>query len=144
MEMYKVTGRMINTKFHGDRGQGRCDKGTSGTSPELPVWKQGDGHLAVHYIALNVLDILDRFSWTCKIIQNNSFKGKLPTCSPTLICVLGLLPFSTAEKEKVRNHKGNQLWILIERTDAEAETPVFWLSDVNSWLIGKVPDAGKG
>ena len=57
MEMYKVTGRMINTKFHGDRGQGRCDKGTSGTSPELPVWKQGDGHLAVNYIALNVLDI---------------------------------------------------------------------------------------
>jgi len=41
------------------------------------------------------------------------------------------------------NFKGNQLWILIGRTDAEAETPVFWLSNVNSWLIGKVPDAGK-
>ena len=41
------------------------------------------------------------------------------------------------------NLKGNQLRILIGRTDAEAETPVFWSSDVNSWLIGKVPDAGK-
>ena len=29
------------------------------------------------------------------------------------------------------------------RTDAEAETPVFWSSDANRRLIGKVPDAGK-
>ena len=29
------------------------------------------------------------------------------------------------------------------RTDAEAEAPVFWSSDVNSWFIGKVPDAGE-
>ena len=29
------------------------------------------------------------------------------------------------------------------RTDAEAETPVFWSPDVDSGLIGKVPDAGK-
>ena len=39
--------------------------------------------------------------------------------------------------------KGNQPWILIERTDAEAEAPVFWSSNVNSQLIRKVPDAGK-
>ena len=42
------------------------------------------------------------------------------------------------------NLKGNQPWILIGRTDAEIETPVFWSSNVNNWLIGKVPDAGKG
>ena len=41
------------------------------------------------------------------------------------------------------NLKGDQLWIFTRRTDAEAETPVFWSSDVNSWLTGKVPDAGK-
>ena len=41
------------------------------------------------------------------------------------------------------NIKGNQLWIFLGRTYAEAETPVFWSSDVNSWLIGKVPDARK-
>ena len=39
--------------------------------------------------------------------------------------------------------KGNQPWILIGRTDTEAETPVFWSSDANNWLFGKVPDAGK-
>ena len=39
--------------------------------------------------------------------------------------------------------KGNQLCILTERTDAEAETPVVWPPNGNSWLIGKVLDAGK-
>ena len=39
--------------------------------------------------------------------------------------------------------KGNQSWILIGRTDAEAETPILWPSDVKNWLIGKDPDAGK-
>ena len=41
------------------------------------------------------------------------------------------------------NLKRNQPWILIGRTDAEAETPMFWLSDANRGLIGKVPDARK-
>ena len=39
--------------------------------------------------------------------------------------------------------KGNQSWIFIGRTDAEAETPIVWPPDVNSWLTGKDPDTGK-
>ena len=39
--------------------------------------------------------------------------------------------------------KGTQSWIFIGRTDAEAETPILWLSDVKNWLTGKAPDAGK-
>ena len=39
--------------------------------------------------------------------------------------------------------KGDQSWIFIGRTDAEAETPILWLPYVKSWLIGKDPDAGK-
>ena len=39
--------------------------------------------------------------------------------------------------------KGNQFWILIGRTDAEAETPILWPPDVKNWLIWKDPDAGK-
>ena len=35
------------------------------------------------------------------------------------------------------NPKGNQPWIFIERTDAEAETPILWLPDVKNWLTGK-------
>lgn len=53
---------MINTKFHGDTEQGRCNKGGSpGTSPELQSGSKAMGAV-VQYIALNVLDILDRFS----------------------------------------------------------------------------------
>ena len=39
--------------------------------------------------------------------------------------------------------KGNQSWIFIGRTDADTETPIFWLSDAKKWLIGKDSDAGK-
>ena len=39
--------------------------------------------------------------------------------------------------------KGNQSWIFIGRTDAEAEAPILWPPDVKKWLIGKDPDAGK-
>ena len=41
------------------------------------------------------------------------------------------------------NPKGNQLWIFIGRTDAEAEAPTLWPPDEKSQLIGKDPDAGK-
>jgi len=51
-------------------------------------------------------------------------------------------PLNCKEIQPV-NLKGNQPWILIGRTDAEAEAPIVWLFDVNSQLIGKDPDAGK-
>ena len=38
--------------------------------------------------------------------------------------------------------KGDQSWVFIGRTDAEAETPILW-PDVKNRLIGKDPDAGK-
>ena len=39
--------------------------------------------------------------------------------------------------------KGNQAWIFIGRTDAEAETPILWPLNEKNWLIWKDPDAGK-
>ena len=39
--------------------------------------------------------------------------------------------------------KGNQLWIFIGRTGAEAEVPILWPPDVRSQPTGKDPDAGK-
>ena len=41
------------------------------------------------------------------------------------------------------NPKRNQSWIVIERTDAEAEAPILWPPDAKSQFIRKVPDAGK-
>ena len=39
--------------------------------------------------------------------------------------------------------KGDQFWVFIGRTDAEAETPILWPPDMKSWLIWKDPDAGR-
>ena len=41
------------------------------------------------------------------------------------------------------NPKGNQPWIFIGRTDAEAEAPVLWPPDAKNWLTGKDPDVGE-
>ena len=39
--------------------------------------------------------------------------------------------------------KGNQSWIFIGSTDAEAEVPLLWPPDAKNWLIWKCPDMGK-
>ena len=39
--------------------------------------------------------------------------------------------------------EGDQSWIFIGMTDAEAEIPIFWPPDAKNWLIWKDPDAGK-
>ena len=77
-----------------------------------------------------------------KSINYNSVFVKLP-----FICT------HTRRKDSGRKHsnaniyrrqpEGNQPWIFIERTDAEAEAPILWPPDVKSQLTGKDPDAGK-
>ena len=51
-------------------------------------------------------------------------------------------PLGSKEIQPV-HPKGNQSWIFIGRTDAEAESPILWPPDAESWLIGKDPDAGQ-
>ena len=51
-------------------------------------------------------------------------------------------PLDSQEIKPV-NPKGNQSWIFIGRTDAEAETPILWPLDAKNWLLGKDPDSGK-
>ena len=69
--------------------------------------------------------------------------------APNIRCLqtveLEKTPESPLDSKEIKpvDLKGNQPWILLGRTDAEAEAPVLWSSDVNSWLIGKIPDAGK-
>ena len=46
-------------------------------------------------------------------------------------------------KIKPDNPKGNQSWVFIGRTDAEAQIPILWPSDAKNWLVWKDPDAGK-
>ena len=74
-------------------------------------------------------------SWTLKKAENWCFwtvvLGK--TLESPLDCK-DIYPF---------NLKGNQSWIYIGRTDAEAEIPTLWPPDAKNRLIGKDPDAGK-
>ena len=53
-----------------------------------------------------------------------------------------LSPLDCKEIQPV-HPKGDQSWVFIGRTDAEAKTPILWPSDAKSWLIWKHPDAGK-
>ena len=51
-------------------------------------------------------------------------------------------PLDSKEIQPV-HPKGNQSWIVIGTTDAEAEAPILWPSTAKNWLIGKDTDAGK-
>ena len=57
--------------------------------------------------------------------------------------VLEKTPESPLDCKEIKsvNPKGNQSWIFIGRTDAEAEIPIVWPPDGKNWLIGK--DSGK-
>ena len=59
--------------------------------------------------------------------------------------MLGKTLESPLDSEEIKpvHPKGNQSWIFIGRTDAEAETPILWPPDAKNWLIGKDPDAGN-
>ena len=62
-----------------------------------------------------------------------------------LICGVGEdseSPLDCKEMQPV-HPKGNQSWIFIGRTDAQAETPILAPPDTKNWLIGNDPDAGK-
>ena len=70
------------------------------------------------------------------------FRGPKNWCLRSVVLEKTLeSPFDS--KTKLVNLKGNQPWIFIGRTHAEAEALKFWSPDVKSWLMGKDPDAGK-
>ena len=51
-------------------------------------------------------------------------------------------PLDCKETQLVHS-KGDQSWVFMGRTGAEAETPVLWPPHAKNWLIGKDPDAGR-
>ena len=76
-------------------------------------------------------------SWTIKKTECQR------TDSFELWCWIRLLRVLDCKEIQPVHTKGNQPWIFIGRTDAEAEATVLWPPDVKNWLIGKDPDAGK-
>ena len=85
-----------------------------------------------------------RKAWTPACVSNylSIWPPKSP-CFWTVVLEKTLeSPLDCKEIQPV-HPKGNQYWIFIGRTDAEAETPILWPPDEKNWLIGKKPDAGK-
>ena len=78
-------------------------------------------------------------SWTIKKAEHWRIDAFELWCWRTLES-----PLDSKEIQPV-HPKGNQSWIFIGRTDAEAEaeTPILWPPDAKNWLTGKDPDAGK-
>ena len=73
-------------------------------------------------------------------------KGWVPKnwCLQTVVLEKTLESPLDSKEVKPVNPKGNQPWIFIGRTGAEAETPVLWPPDAKNGPIGKDPDARKG
>ena len=65
-------------------------------------------------------------------------------CFWTVVLEKSLESSLDSKEVKSVNLKGNQLWIFIGRTDANAKVPLLWPPDAKSRLIGKDPDAEKG
>ena len=64
-------------------------------------------------------------------------------CLWTMVLEKTLESALDSKEIKPVNHKGNQSWIFIGRTDAEAETLILWPPDGKNWLNGKDPDSGE-
>jgi len=64
-------------------------------------------------------------------------------CSWTVVLEKTLESPLDCKEIQLVHPKGDQSWVLIGRTDVEAETPILWPPDAKSWLIGKDLDAGK-
>ena len=77
-------------------------------------------------------------SWTIKKAEHWRIDVFELWCCRRLLRV----PWTARRSNPVRP-KGNQSWIFIGRTDAEAETPILWPPDVKNCLTGKDPDLGK-
>ena len=77
-------------------------------------------------------------SWTIKKAECRRIDGFELWCWRRLLRVTW-----TARTIQPVHPKGYQSWVFIGRTDAEAETPVFWLPDGKNWPIGKDTDDGK-
>ena len=92
-------------------------------------------------------------SWESLVLQGNqtrrkwqSTPGLLPGKSHGQRSLVGYSPWGRKELDTTErlhftslhfNPKGNQSWIFIGRTDAEAEVPILWPPDTKNWLTGK-------
>ena len=91
----------------------------------------------VHIVKAMVFPVV---MYGCEI-QTESWELKNWCCWTVVLKTLES-PLDSKEIKPV-NPKGNQSWIFIGKTDAEADAPIFWPPDMKNWLLRKDLDAGK-
>ena len=98
-------------------------------------------------ILLNILHISSHWIFMpCMLyVQLDCKEGWTPENWCFQIVVLEKTSESPLDCKEIKpvNPKGNQSWVFIGRTVAEAEAPILWPSDEMSWLTRKDPEAGK-
>ena len=82
----------------------------------------------------------ERYMWELDHEEGGAPKN---WCSLTVVLEKTLESPLNCREIKPVHPKGNQSWIFIGRTDAEAEATIIWPPDAKSWLTRKDPDAGK-
>ena len=117
------------------------------------LWRKAmtnlDSILKSRDIALltKVLYIFKAMIFPVVMYRCESWTLKKAECQRTdafeLWCWRRLLRVPWTAKIKPAHPKGNQPWVFIGRTDAEADTSILWPPDAKKWCIGKDPDAEK-
>ena len=94
----------------------------------------------VHVVKAIVFPVAHVWMW-----ELNCEKSWAPKmwCFWTAVLEKALESPLTCKEIKPVHPNGNQSWICIGRTDAEADAPLLWPPDVKSWLTGKASDSGK-
>ena len=100
------------------------------------------GHCASKLREHNWIQLLGYISWECECVCHKGWVLK-NWCFRIVVLKKTLESPMNCKEIKPINSKGNQPWILIGRTDAEAEAPILWPPDAKSWLIGKDSDPEK-
>ena len=80
--------------------------------------------------------------WMWELNYKESWVSK-NWCFWTVVLEKTLESILDIKEIKSTNPRGNQPWIFTERTDAEAEAPIFWPPDAKNWFFGKDPHAEK-
>ena len=119
----------------------------------LTIWKEGDEqprqHIKkqTHYFvnkgpSRQGYGFFSGHVWMWELDYKESWVPK-NWCFWTMVLEKTLESPLDCKKIQAVHPKGDQSWVFIGRTDAEAETPILWPPDEKSWLIGKDPDVLK-
>ena len=106
------------------------------------IFRSRDITLPTKVHLVKAMDFSSSHVWVWELDGEESWALK-NWCFWTVVLEKTLESALDCKKIQPVHPKGDQPWLFIGRTDAEAETPILWVPHAKSWLIGKDPNAGK-